>query len=412
MKELPESGKRAIQLKNSMQKNLDNIGIVGGGIAGLTLGCTLLQDGIPAIIFEQSSEVSSYGAGISLSKNALCLLERLNVLDNLQDRSFTHSKVEVQGPVEAICEFSSPFGWLAMRRQELINCLLETYLSLGGEILYDHSLKTFNQVTREITFENDAQYTVNHLAACDGIRSSIRDTFFTINQKPKYSGYSAWRGVGKSELKCVHFVLGPNSHIVNYPLNKEGDVSFVGVLREPNEFDESWRKEGSYQDFLDDFSIYDPSIFPILDDSTKLYKWGIYTRPPLKSMTVKNITLLGDAAHPMVPFIGQGGCMAIEDAYAFGILCKITNCDFAKAQKTYDSIRSKRTKKIQRRSMMQAAIYHMTNPLLVAARNALMRYTNIPANNLNSIHKYDVEDAIKVHKFMAENPSGTTSYFN
>ena len=63
-----------------MQRNLDNIGIVGGGIAGLTLGCTLLQDGIPAIIFEQSSEVSSYGAGISLSKNALCLLDRLNIL--------------------------------------------------------------------------------------------------------------------------------------------------------------------------------------------------------------------------------------------------------------------------------------------------------------------------------------------
>jgi len=396
MKELPESGKRAIQLKNSMQKNLDNIGIVGGGIAGLTLGCTLLQDGIPAIIFEQSSEVSSYGAGISLSKNALCLLERLNVLDNLQDRSFTHSKVEVQGPVEAICEFSLPFGWLAMRRQELINCLLETYLSLGGEILYDHSLKTFNQVTREITFENDAQYTVNHLAACDGIRSSIRDTFFTINQKPKYSGYSAWRGVGKSELKCVHFVLGPNSHIVNYPLNKEGDVSFVGVLREPNEFDESWRKEGSYQDFLDDFSIYDPSIFPILDDSTKLYKWGIYTRPPLKSMTVKNITLLGDAAHPMVPFIGQGGCMAIEDAYSFGMLCKRNLGDFSQAQKTYDSIRSKRTKKIQRRSMMQAAIYHMKNPIMVAARNAAMKYTNIPANNLNSIHKYDAYDEINI----------------
>ena len=388
--------------------NLDSIGILGGGIAGLTLGCTLLQEGIPAIIFEQSSEVSSFGAGISLSKNALRLLYRLNIYEDLFNRSFAPSKVLIQGPIEAISEFSAPTGMLATRRQELINCLLERYLSLGGEIFYDHSLKTYNQVTREIAFKNDTKYTINHLAACDGIRSSIRDTFFTINQKPKYSGYSAWRGVGKSELQSVHFALGPNSHIVNYPLNNDGDVSFVGVLKESNEFDESWRTEGSYKDLLDDFSHYDPNIFPKIKDSTKLYKWGIYIRPPLKSMITKNITLLGDAAHPMVPFLGQGGCMAIEDAYAFGILCKITNCDFTKAQNTYDSVRSKRTKKIQRMSMMQGKIYHMKNPLLVAARNAVMRYTNIPGNDLKRLHDYDVEDAIKVHKFMAENP-GTPS---
>ena len=388
--------------------NLDSIGILGGGIAGLTLGCTLLQEGIPAIIFEQSSEVSSFGAGISLSKNALRLLYRLNIYEDLFNRSFAPSKVLIQGPIEAISEFSAPTGMLATRRQELINCLLERYLSLGGEIFYDHSLKTYNQVTREIAFKNDTKYTINHLAACDGIRSSIRDTFFTINQKPKYSGYSAWRGVGKSELQSVHFALGPNSHIVNYPLNNDGDVSFVGVLKESNEFDESWRAEGSYKDLMDDFSHYDPNIFPKIKDSTKLYKWGIYIRPPLKSMITKNITLLGDAAHPMVPFLGQGGCMAIEDAYAFGILCKITNCDFTKAQNTYDSVRSKRTKKIQRMSMMQGKIYHMKNPLLVAARNAVMRYTNIPGNDLKRLHDYDVEDAIKVHKFMAENP-GTPS---
>jgi len=382
-----------------MQKNLENIGIVGGGIAGLTLGCTLLQEGAPVIIFEQSSEVSSYGAGISLSNNALCLLERLHILDHLQDRSFVPSKVVIQGPEKAICEFSTPLSMLTTRRQELIRCLLERYLSLGGEILYNHTFKNFNQATREITFENDAKYTINHLAACDGIRSLIRDTFFTPNQYPKYSGYSAWRGVGKSELQSINFVLGPNSHIVNYPINKEGDASFVGVLKEPNEFDESWREEGSYEDFLADFLIYDPSIFPTLNESTKLYKWGIYIRPPLKSMTVKNITLLGDAAHPMVPFIGQGGCMAIEDAYLFGLLCKLNMHDLPKAQKIYDSIRSKRTKKIQRRSMMQAKIYHLNNPIMVAARNAVMKYTNIPRNNLTRIHKYDAYDDILIKSY-------------
>ena len=85
--------------------------------------------------------------------------------------------------------------------------------------------------------------TLLHLAACDGIRSSIRDAFFAANQDPKYSGYSAWRGIGKSNLQKIHFALGPDSHIVSYPINKEGDVSFVAVRKEDYQFKESWKKK-------------------------------------------------------------------------------------------------------------------------------------------------------------------------
>jgi salicylate hydroxylase len=173
----------------------------------------------------------------------------------------------------------------------------------------------------------------------------------------------------------------------------------VAVTKEEYEFKESWREEGTLNELLEDFALYDPKIFPEMDESMKLYKWGIYIRPSLKSMVSQNITLVGDAAHPMVPFLGQGGCMAMEDAYAFGILCKNTNYDFIKTQKIYDTIRGKRTKKIQKMSMMQGKIYHMKNPVLVSARNAVMRYTNIPGNDLKRIHEYDVEDAIKVYMY-------------
>jgi salicylate hydroxylase len=382
----------------------NHIGIIGGGISGLTLGCALLKQGIPAIIFEKMPEETSHGAAISLSSNALRLLDRLDIYVDLKNQSFIHSAASIQGSHREISSFQTP-EVLTTRRQTLMSLLYSRYINLGGEIFHHHDLASFNAVKCEVTFTNKNKYTLKHLAACDGIRSSIRDTFFAANQNPKYSGYSAWRGIGKSNLQKIHFALGPDSHIVSYPINKEGDVSFVAVIKEDYQFKESWKEEGSISDLLDDFSAYDPKIFPALEDSVTLYKWGIYIRPPLKSMITKNITLLGDAAHPMVPFLGQGGCMAIEDAYAFGILCNMTNCDFAKAQKTYDSIRSKRTKKIQRMSMMQGKIYHMKNPFFVAARNAVMRYTNIPGNDLKKLHDYDVEDAIKAHKFMADNPA-------
>jgi len=374
----------------------NHIGIIGGGIAGLTLGCALLKQGIPAIIFEKMPEETSHGAAISLSSNALRLLDRLEIYNDLKNQSFVHSAASIQGPQKEISSFQTP-EVLTTRRQTLMSLLYSRYIDLGGAILHHHDFASFDLAKCEVKFTNENKYTLKHLAACDGIRSSIRDTFFAANQDPKYSGYSAWRGIGKSNLQKIHFALGPDSHIVSYPINKEGDVSFVAVKKEDYQFKESWKEEGSVKDLQDDFSIYDSKIFPALEDSMPLYKWGIYIRPPLKSMIAKNITLLGDAAHPMVPFLGQGACMAIEDSYSFAMACKENIANLSIAQQVYDFVRSQRTKKIQRLSMMQGKIYHMKNPLLVAARNAVMKYTNIPGNDLKKIHDYDAHDEMQIY---------------
>ena len=374
----------------------NHIGIIGGGIAGLTLGCALLKQGIPAIIFEKMPEETSHGAAISLSSNALCLLDRLEIYNDLKNQSFVHSAASIQGPQKEISSFQTP-EVLTTRRQTLMSLMYSRYIDLGGAILHHHDFASFDVAKCEVTFTNENKYILKHLAACDGIRSSIRDTFFAANQDPKYSGYSAWRGIGKSNLQKIHFALGPDSHIVSYPINKEGEVSFVAVKKEDYQFKESWKEEGSISDLLNDFSAFDSKIFPELEDSVTLYKWGIYIRPPLKSLISKNITLLGDAAHPMVPFLGQGACMAIEDSYSFAMACREHIFNMANAQEAYDYVRSKRTKKIQQLSMMQGKVYHLKNPILVAMRNATMRYTNIPGNDLKRIHDYDAHDEMQMH---------------
>lgn len=374
----------------------NHIGIIGGGISGLTLGCALLKEGIPVAIFEKMPQETSHGAAISLSSNALRLLDRLDIYHDLKNQSFIHSEASIQGPQKEISSFQTP-EVITTRRQTLMSLLYSRYLNLGGEIFHHHDLASFDEVKCEVEFTNENKFTLKHLAACDGIRSSIRDTFFAANQNPKYSGYSAWRGIGKSNLQKIHFALGPDSHIVSYPINKEGDVSFVAVKKEDYQFKESWKEEGSISDLLDDFSAYDSKIFPALEDSVTLYKWGIYIRSPLKSMIAKNITLLGDAAHPMVPFLGQGACMAIEDSYSFAMACKVHMTNLAIAQEAYDYVRSRRTKKIQQLSMMQGRVYHLKNSILVALRNAAMRYTNIPGNDLKRIHDYDAHNEMQMH---------------
>ena len=376
-----------------MDNYSEHIAILGGGIAGLSLGCTFLKEGIPAVIFEKMPEDTSHGAAISLSSNALRLLDRLDIYNDLRNKSFVHSKATIQGPKKSICSFNTP-EVLTTRRQTLMTLLHSRFKSLGGDINFDHTLINFDAKKCEVTFSNNKKYYFKHLAACDGIRSSIRDSFFQVNQNPKYSGYSAWRGIGKSALKKIHFALGPRSHVVSYPINNYGDVSFVAVRKEDFQFKESWKELGSLSNLLQDFSTYDLSIFPELKAEEPLYKWGIYIRPPLQSMTAKNITLVGDAAHPMVPFLGQGACMAIEDAYSFAMLCKYKNGNFIDAQKIYDLIRSKRTKKIQKASLLQGKIYHMKNPMMVLARNSIMKYTNIPGNDLKKIHDYDAHQEV------------------
>ena len=124
-----------------------------------------------------------------------------------------------------------------------------------------------------------------------------------------------------------------------------------------------------------------------------LYKWGVYTRPKINDLFKENITFLGDAAHPIVPFIGQGGCLALEDAYIFGNLIKEFKYDFLKIQNLYKSLRLKRIRKIQKASMNQARLNHINNNTLITIRNMMMRYTNIISYRTKNIWQYD---AVKI----------------
>ena len=372
-----------------------SIGIVGGGIAGLIAGCTLQEQGIKTVVFERSESLNTDGAGISISPNGLRVLEKLKLKDHFKKTSFAPNNIVFHQNNREISNILSPNKFITSSRHNLLQLLYQKYMELGGEFLFGHEYKSLNQQELKVTFTNKKEYEVSHILACDGINSSIRDEFFPFSGSAIYSGYQAWRGIGKAKQSDAKFHFGKGKHIVSYPINNKGEVSFTAVVKNSSNTDGSWRIKGSKKELLNDFTEFDEDVFSMLNSSDEIFKWGIYVRPVLSSIYIKNITLLGDAAHPMVPFLGQGGCMALEDGYAFGMLVGAYSKDFSKTQAKYEKIRLKRKNMVQASSKTQGKIYHLDNPIVIFFRNFFLKYLPIVQMRMEKIWSYKIDEEIK-----------------
>jgi len=371
----------------NMKNYSDHIAIIGAGIAGLTLGIMLKKNNIPNVIFERSSDVSENGAGISISPNGKRVLEKLEILDELQINSGNSEKSIFYSNLKEITTIST--NVLTTSRKCLHDALLNKYIDLGGNIKFNSELKDMNTKQNQICLKNGEFFKVRHIAACDGIKSICHKKESAINSNPKYSGYSVWRVIFESKQTSINFHLGPNFHVVSYPVDSNR-VSFVAALKNDNKFKESWKEKGTIDDLLDEVPPRIIDKYKSIKESKNIYKWGVYIRPQIEFLFKKNITYLGDAAHPIVPFIGQGGCMALEDAYAFGYLLSKHNNDIEIAQKNYQKLRLKRIRSIHKSSLFQAKLNHLSNPFLVRLRNILMRYTGVISYRTKSIWSYDI----------------------
>ena len=374
---------------------LNRINIIGAGVSGLFLGYCLKKNGFNPIIYEKDKSLSDKGAGVNLSGNATILLKEVGILEKLSEYAYFPNKVNFRSShnnsvIKSLQLNKDNFDFISIDRKDLISVLASEYTNLGGEIKFNHELEHVG--SSKIFFKDNSSYETDLTLACDGIKSKIRENNFN-EEPPKFTGLIAWRGIIDSEKLSdkkiwteINIHLGPGGHIVHYPISKGKRINFVAIKQQNTWEEESWILEGKKDQLLTEFNNWNSEIKELFNKSEKVNKWGLFERKATKTLINKNIILMGDAAHPMLPFLAQGSCLAIEDAFTFSDLLKNKAIDLSLRQ--YEVLRLARGNKVQSRSKRQGKFNHLSNKIAVFLRNLLLKI--FAERTQRSIHQYNV----------------------
>ena len=377
--------------------------IAGGGIGGLTAAVALRRAGAEVAVFERAPELEEIGAGITLWANATRPLKRLGVYDEVRSsgageiggelRSWG-GEVILEIPADAL---RSRFGEanLAVHRADLQGALLAALPE--GTVRLGRELVGFSQNGREVVarFADGHQERGDLLVGADGIHSSVRAQLFGL-RPPRYAGYTAWRGVADAGEGGLPEGVGLNlwGRGSEFGLVGLGRGRFYWFATKNAPEGEAESAVGRRREvlYLLLASWYQPARAAVeATADSKILRNDIYDREPLRDWGVGRVTLLGDAAHPMTPNLGQGACQAIEDAVVLAA-CVREEGDIAAALRLYEERRKERTAMIARRSRILGRAGQLENLLLCSLRNAAVRMMPLPVQlrQLDSILGYEV----------------------
>jgi salicylate hydroxylase len=363
-----------------------NISIVGGGLGGLTAALALMRKGLKVTVFEQAHELKEVGAGVQLGPNAVGVLYHLGLKEQLRGISTDTQGKRVRlwntgqswplFDLGALSVSMYGFPYLTVHRADLQRILVEKIIELDPScIVLNAKVSGVSQNARgvNITFEGREGVACDVLVGADGVRSMVRRSLFGQDEA-KPSGIMAWRGVIDCKKLPAHMHenmatnwVGPGAHVVQYPLRRGELMNFVGAI-EGNRWEiESWSEKGETQECLEDFKGWHEDIHTLIKAIDIPYKWVLKVRDPMRQWSVGAVTLLGDACHPMLPFLAQGAGMALEDAYILA-RCLSSSDSVPQALERYENARVERTSRVVEGSNANAKRFH--NPALADAHGA------------------------------------------
>ena len=317
-----------------------HIAIIGAGIGGMTAAVTLAKKGVKVSIFEQAPELSEVGAGLTITPNATKGLMYLGLEKQMKEVGMAHSQQGVRHfetgemivPLERGEKMLEKYGayQLQAHRADVHNVLIdELKLHHSNTIYTDHELIDLNEKNNsvELVFSNNETYEVDFVIGADGNRSAVRKIILG-DDDPQFAGYVAWRGLVPTELlgeddfdECGSSAfIAPGRVFARYLVRNGELYNYVAFLATDEWAEEGWAIPSKVDIVMDIFSDYNQQVKNIIaaTPANDLFKWGIFAREPVSKWSTKNITLLGDAAHPLEPFMGQGASLAIEDGVVLG----------------------------------------------------------------------------------------------
>jgi salicylate hydroxylase len=347
-----------------MTRSRPNIVIVGGGIGGLFVANALVAHGLEVSVYEQAPALGEVGAGVYITPNSVRHLQRVGLGPAVDkwgakvgrsSRYFHHD-----GSFIAPVQVTDSMGWNAtygMHRADLIEILAKALPA--GVVHTGHRCIGFEQnggVCR-VSFANGAIVECDAVIGADGIHSEVRKYVFSP-RRPVFSGTVAYRGVVQTELvpewpaECWEMWLGQGKHFLTYPLRAGALINFVGFVpadhKMKEEMKESWSAPGDPDALRREFANWDPRIGRLLRQVWTTFRSALHDRDPSPSWTRGRLTLLGDAAHAMLPHLGQGANQSIEDGMALAtILASVTRETIPGALLAYERLRRERAAKVQ-----------------------------------------------------------------
>jgi salicylate hydroxylase len=350
--------------------------ISGGGIGGLVTAYALARQGMPVRVFEQSPEFREVGAGIQLGPNIFRVLEKIGLKDAVladahrppgqEMRDAVTGKLITQVPLgPAFFErFGQPYA--VTHRADIHGTFLKACQS-SNLITLETSRRVDGYEEHAdgvaVTLENGERVDGRALIGCDGMWSGIRERIVG-DGKPRVSGHIAYRAVLKREqvpkdLWRPDVVLwaGPRCHFVHYPLRRGELYNLVAVFHS-DQYQEGWNAEGSKELLWKHFQGLRPEVLRLLDLIDTWRMWVLCDREPVKNWTKGRVTLLGDAAHPMLQYLAQGACMATEDAVTLAEKVAASPDDLPAAFKAYEQERYLRTARVQIMARVYGDFYH------------------------------------------------------
>ncbi|GAA5119123.1 FAD-dependent monooxygenase [Alloalcanivorax gelatiniphagus] len=367
------------------------VAIIGGGIGGVALARALSRRGIDFHLFEQAPAFGEVGAGVQMTPNAVKVLKALGLTESLDDIGF-------------LPESMRGINWQTgetLFRTPLKDAFPQVY---GAEFYHVHRADlhgilcadlpadkiTFNARCTGIEehsdgvlarFADGTEFKADLVVGADGIHSPVRASLWGQDQ-PRFTGHMCWRALVPVDQHPLPFVgpdaafwMGPKAHVVTYYVKGGKAVNIVAVTETADWVEESWTEPSSTEELLAAYEGWHEDLVRLfkMTDPSQTFKWGLFDHDPMARWSTDRATLLGDAAHPMLPFLSQGAAMAIEDAYVLAEALTHYQGDSAAALRAYEQERRPRTAEVQLQARERGRSYHLSTPEELRKRDEAFR---------------------------------------